>query len=140
MRARGRLPGLALAALLASGCVIGRYSEGVPVEFDRLDRVKPGETTKSEILEWFGSPQSYADPTLLEETQTQLGLTMGPVVDLPYADVLVYRMTEGRLRAVVLILFNHIDFRVASDTLVFFFDPQDRVLYYGMREGTRALR
>jgi hypothetical protein len=133
---------LALAALLAleSGCIMGRYSEGQPVELANLERVKAGETTKSQILEWFGSPQSYADPTLLEEAQSQLGLTLGPVVDLPYADVLVYRMTEGRLRAVVLLLFNHIDLRVASDTLVFFFDDQDRVLYYGLREGTRALR
>jgi hypothetical protein len=131
---------LALAALLASGCVMGRYSEGQPIELAHLDRVKPGETTKAQILEWFGSPQSYADPTVLEEAQTQLGLTLGTVVDLPYADVLVYRITEGRLRAVVLVLFNHIDLRVASDTLIFFFDGQDRVLYYGVREGTRALR
>lgn len=136
----GALACLALAVQLASGCVMGRYSEGQPLELEKLDRVKPGETTKSEILEWFGSPQSYADPTLLEEAQTQLGLTLGPVVDLPYADVLVYRMTEGRLRAVVLILFNHIDLRVASDTLVFFFDAEDKLLYYGLREGTRALR
>jgi hypothetical protein len=136
----GALSAIALAAALVSGCVHGRYSEGQPLELSQLERVKPGETTKSEILQWFGSPQSYADPTLLEEAQTQLGLTLGPVVDLPYADVLVYRATEGRLRAIVLLLFNHIDLRVASDTLVFFFDDQDRVLYYGVREGTRALR
>jgi hypothetical protein len=117
---------------------MGRYSEGQPVALKRLAQVKPGETTKSQILDWFGSPQSFADPTLLEEAETQMGLTLGPVFDLPYADVLVYRMTEGRLRAVVLVLFNHIDLRVASDTLVFFFDEEDRVLYYGVREGTRA--
>jgi len=128
-----------LAALVADGCVLGRYSEGQPLELERLSQVKPGETTKAEILQWFGSPQSFANPSVLEEVQSQLGLTLGPVVDLPYADVLVYRMTQGRLRAAVLILYNQIDLRVATDTLVFFFDDQDRVLYYGVREGTRAL-
>ena len=132
---------LLLAALAAlHGCVIGRYSEGQTIPVDEVARIVPGTTTKSEILDWFGAPQSYADATLLEEYMSDRQLVPGPVVDLPFADVLVYRLTEGRLRGVVLILFNHIRLDVASDTLVIYFDGQDRVLYHGFRTGTDALR
>jgi hypothetical protein len=61
------------------------------------------------------------------------------VVDMPFADVLVYRFTEGRLRGLVTILYNQFRLDVASDTLVVYFDPQDRVLYYGWRKGTDVL-
>jgi hypothetical protein len=64
----------------------------------------------------------------------------GPVVDLPFADVLVYRLTRGSLTGQVLILWNRIDFHVASDTLVVFFDANDRVSCFGYRKGTDALR
>jgi hypothetical protein len=61
------------------------------------------------------------------------------VIDLPFADVLVYRFTEGRLRGIVMVLFNHVRLDVASDTLIVYFDDQDRVLYYGWRKGTDVL-
>ena len=137
-----RLRRLLLLAALAAlyGCVIGRYSEGQTIPVDEIARIVPGTTTKSEILDWFGAPQSYADATFLEDYMSDRQLVPGPVVDLPFADVLVYRLTEGRLRGVVLILFNHIRLDVASDTLVIYFDGQDRVLYHGFRKGTDALR
>jgi len=39
-------------------CVIGRYSEGEAIAADRIPEIVPGETTKRQILDWFGSPQS----------------------------------------------------------------------------------
>jgi hypothetical protein len=58
---------------------------------------------------------------------------------MPFADVLVYRFIEGRLRGVVMILYNDIRLDVASDTLLVYFDEQDRVLYHGWRKGTDVL-
>jgi hypothetical protein len=136
-----RLASLLLLAVLAAapGCVIGRYSEGQAIPVEQISRIVRGETTKTEILEWFGAPQSFADATLLESYMSDRELLPGPVVDLPFADVLVYRMTRGRLSGFLLLVYNQFRVDVASDTLVVFFDEADRVLYYGWRKGTDAL-
>jgi hypothetical protein len=132
--------GLVLAALAAApGCVIGHYFEGQTIAADQIPRIVPGQTTKAEILDWFGAPQSYADASFLEEYMSDREILPGPVVDMPFADVLVYRFIEGRLRGVVLVLYNDIRLDVASDTLVVYFDEQDRVLYHGWRKGTDVL-
>lgn len=134
-----RLGLLLLLSLFAAGCVIGRYEEGLPVATDKIPRIVPGQTTKAEILDWFGAPSGLADAQLLESFLADRELMPGPVVDLPFADVLVFRLTRGRLEGVVLILFNMVDFKVASDTLVVFFDANDRVSQYGFRKGTDEL-
>jgi hypothetical protein len=131
---------LLLLLLCATGCVIGRYEEGLPVAADKVPLIVPGQTTKAEILDWFGAPSGLADAQLLESFLVDRELAPGPVVDLPFADVLVFRLTRGQLEGVVLILFNMVDFRVASDTLVVFFDEHDKVSEYGFRKGTDALR
>jgi hypothetical protein len=135
-----RLGLLVLLLLCAPGCVIGRYEEGLPVAVDRIPDIVPGKTTKAEILEWFGAPSGLADAQLLESFLADRELMPGPVVDLPFADVLVYRLTRGRLEGLVLILWNRVDFHVTNDTLVVFFDADDRVSSYGFRKGTDALR
>jgi hypothetical protein len=135
-----RLAVLLLSLSCATGCIIGRYEEGLPVAADRVAQIEPGRTTKAEILDWFGAPQGLADAQLLESFLADRELLPGPVVDLPFADVLVYRLTRGNLTGQVFILWNNIDFHVASDTLVVFFDANDRVSYFGYRKGTDALR
>jgi hypothetical protein len=133
-------PLLLLSLLCASGCFIGRYEEGLPVAAEKIPQIVPGKTTKAEILDWFGAPSGLADAQLLESFLADRELLPGPVVDLPFADVLVFRLTKGRLKAGTVILFSVVDFRVASDTLVVFFDADDRVTYFGYRQGTDALR
>jgi hypothetical protein len=131
---------LLLSLLCASGCAIGRYEEGLPVAADKVPLIVPGKTTKAEIMDWFGAPSGLADAQLLEGFLADRELMPGPVVDLPFADVLVYRLTQGRLKLGSVILFTYVDFQVASDTLVVFFDANDRVSYFGYRKGTDALR
>jgi hypothetical protein len=131
---------LLLSLMCASGCFIGRYEEGLPVAADKIPQIVPGETTKAEILDWFGAPSGLADAHLLESFLVDRELMPGPVVDLPFADVLVYRLTQGRLTAMLFVLYNTIDFHVASDTLIVFFDANDRVSYFGYRKGTDELR
>jgi hypothetical protein len=136
-----RLAAVLLLASLAAipGCVIGRYTEGEAIAVDQIPRIVLGETTKTEILDWFGSPQSFTEANFIEKFLSDENLSPGEITNLPYADVFVYRLTKGRLRGYVLVLFNHIRLDVASDTLVVFFDEEDRVLYYGWRKGTDVL-
>jgi hypothetical protein len=128
-----------LLCLCAGGCVIGRYEEGSPVAAERVAEIVPGVTTKTDILAWFGAPQGMADAQLLESFLVDRELMPGPVVDLPFADVLVYRLTRGKVRGMILVLYNQFDIDIASDTLVVFFDGQDRVTHFGYRNGTDAL-
>jgi hypothetical protein len=51
----------------------------------------------------------------------------------------MFRFTAGRGRGFFLGLFNQINLRVTTDTLVVFFDEQDKVSSYGFRKGTDDL-
>jgi hypothetical protein len=142
MRASARaslLTALGLAVTGATGCVVARYSEGANVREERIGEIQPGVTTRAEVLEWFGAPQGFTEPGMVRELMENAGLTPSEVVSVPFADVLVFESTKGRIRAMLLLLFNRIELRVASDRLVVFFDEQDRVLYYGYRRGTDAV-
>jgi hypothetical protein len=62
------------------------------------------------------------------------------VLELPFADALVFRFTEGAGSGYLIPpVFVRIDLRVLSDTLVVFFDESDHVLYYGIKEETDEL-
>jgi hypothetical protein len=126
-------------ALALSGCLVVDFSEGQSIATEKMAQIVPGTTTKKDILDWFGSPQGMPDGQFLENYLIDRGLAPGPVVDLPFADVLVYRLTRGKGLGIVTIVWNRFDFHIKSDTLVVFFDANDRVLYYGYRKGTDEL-
>jgi hypothetical protein len=129
-----------LLSLACTGCVIAHYKEGLPIPADQIPRIVIGQTTKSEILEWFGAPSGMTDGQLLEDFLVDRELTPGPVVDQPFADVLAFRLTRGEVRGfVTIILINYFDIHVTQDLLVVFFDETDRVSSYGYRRGTNAL-
>ena len=131
--------GLALA-LLCSGCLSIRYAEGTPLPSERVALIKPGETTKAEVLAWFGAPQGFSDASALERLLRDQDFEPQTVLDLPFADALVFRFTAGSGRGLLIPpVFVRVDLRVLSDTLVVFFDDSDRVLYYGIREETDEL-
>jgi hypothetical protein len=113
-----------------------RVVSGNKVSPEHVSDIRPGETTKAQILDWFGAPQDYTDPSGLRRVLDDGIVLPEDVVALPYADVLVFETTHGRVKGVLLILFNWFDIHVVSDRLVVFFDDQDRVLYYGYRKGS----
>jgi hypothetical protein len=49
-----RMIGILSLAFLLAGCVIARYYEGPKIPEEKLKEIKPGVTTKAEILNWFG--------------------------------------------------------------------------------------
>lgn len=131
--------GLALA-LACAGCLNIRFAEGSPLPRERVGLIKPGETTKAEVLAWFGAPQGFSDASALERLVRDQDFQPETVLDLPFADALVFRFTAGVGRGVLIPpVFVRIDLRVLSDTLVVFFDDRDLVLYYGIKEETDAL-
>jgi hypothetical protein len=136
----GAVCALACAAWLGAGCFTIEVTAGNQVPTERVPEIMPGTTTKAEILDWFGAPEDYTDPSGLRRVLDDGVVLPEDVVALPYADVLVFETTHGRVKGVLLFLFNWFDVHVTSDRLVVFFDDQDRVLYYGFRRAADEAR
>ena len=131
---------LACAACLGSGCFTIEVTAGNQVPTERVPAIEPGKTTKGEILDWFGAPEDYTDPSGLRRVLDDGVVLPEDILALPYADVLVFETTHGRVKGVLLLVFNWFDVHVTSDRLVVFFDDQDRVLYYGFRRAADEAR
>jgi len=130
---------LCFVSLLAS-CVVGRYYEGPKISEEKIREIKPGITTKAEIISWFGPPQNYISPTIFNEILREMDVTREPLSNYPFANILSYQYNQGNIRAIVLILFNFVDAKVKSDHLVIFLDEDEKVKYYGFHKGTEELR
>ncbi len=127
-------------AFLLTSCVIGRYYEGPQISEEKIREIKPGVTTKAEIINWFGPPQNYISPTIFNEILREMDVTREPLTNYPFANILSYQYNRGNIRAIVLILFNYVDAKVKSDHLVIFLDDNEKVKYYGFHKGTGDLQ
>ena len=123
---------------MLGGCVVARINEGNAVRFERLDEVRPGVTTKAEVLEWFGAPDDASDPRVIDAVLQASDLLPVEAVRIPFSDVFTYRFSEARVRGLLMFLWNRIDVRIIHDKLVIFFDEEDRVMYYGFRREIPA--
>lgn len=135
-----RALGILCLCILMTGCIVGRYYEGSTIPEEKIKEIKPGITTKEEIISWFGPPQNYLSPTIFNQILRELDVTREPVNYYPFANILSYQYNRGNVRAVVLVLFNYIEGKVKSDHLVVFVDENDKVQYYGFYKGTDELR
>jgi hypothetical protein len=131
--------GVLCLSIFFTGCVIGRYYEGPKISAEKIKDIKPGVTTKEEIVSWFGPPQNYISTTVFNQILQELDVTREPLNVYPFANILSYQYNRGNIRAVVLILFNFIEGKVKSDHLVIFLDDNDKVKYYGFYKGTEEL-
>jgi hypothetical protein len=132
--------GILCFAFLLISCVIGRYYEGPKISEEKIREIKPGVTTKAEIISWFGPPQNYISPTIFNEILREMDVTREPLTNYPFANILSYQYNRGNIRAIVLVLFNFVDAKVKSDHLVIFLDDNEKVKYYGFHKGTDELR
>lgn len=126
---------LLAATLVAGGCVRAHLREGCPVASEHISRLEIGVTTKQEVLDWFGAPQSFTDLDVLHRMIQESGYVPEDVLEAPYADVLVFQLTEAVVEGYVLVFYNTFDVRVSTNRLIVFFDTDDRVLAWGFREG-----
>jgi len=135
-----KVVGILSLVFLLAGCVIGRYYEGPKISEEKLKEIKPGITTREEIISWFGPPQNFISPTVFNEILREMDVTREALTNYPFANILSYQYNRGNIRAIVLVLFNFIDANVKSDHLVIFLDDNEKVKYYGFRKGTEELR
>ncbi|MBW2244790.1 MAG: hypothetical protein JRH01_22650 [Deltaproteobacteria bacterium] len=128
---------LVLGLSLLLGCVVGTYSEGMPVDPARVAEIRPGTTTKADLLAWFGPPSNFSDASLLEDLILSEETTGGPGGGAPrrFSDILAWQAYEGRINGLVMIIFNSLKIRADSDLLVVFFDDDDVVKYFGFRQS-----
>ena len=128
---------LVAGVCLLSGCAIGTYSEGKRVDADQVAEIRPGTTTKADLLAWFGPPSNYSDASLLEELILSEETTGGAGGGAPrrFSDILAWQAHEARLSGIVTIIFNTMKIRTDSDLLVVFFDDDDVVEYFGFRQS-----
>ena len=128
-----------LVLLFSTGCIVGRYYEGPEILAEKIKDIKPGITTKEEIIEWFGPPQNYMSPTVFNKIMRDLDVTGEPLGTFPFANILSYQYDQANIKALVLVLFNYAEAKVKSDHLVIFLDENERVKYYGFHRGTKEL-
>lgn len=135
MRSRWRRTASAaglLGCLATAGCVSLAGDFGTRIAVENLPRIRDGETTREEIIAWFGPPSAFFNPSFL---QVILGQT--PDVRLPAPvldDVWTYRFIENETRVFfVPIVFASIDAAATAETLTVFFDEQGRVKYHAYR-------
>jgi hypothetical protein len=135
-----KVTGILCFSFLLTSCVVGRYYEGPKIPPEKIKEIKPGVTTKEEIISWFGPPQNYISPTIFNEILREIDVTREPLTNYPFANILSYQYNRGNIRGIILVLFNFIEAKVKSDYLVIFLDENDRVKYYGFRKGTEELQ
>jgi hypothetical protein len=121
--------------LFLGGCLLGNVKEGPNISEDLISRIKPGETTKKEIIEWFGPPQNYISPGIFNQVLREFDVSKEPPLYYSFANILSYQHTKGNMRGLFLILFNYVEADIKTDHLVIFIDDNDRVKYYGFKKG-----
>jgi hypothetical protein len=136
-----RIIGILFLVFLLAGCLIGRYYDGPKIREEKIVEIKPGVTTREEIVSWFGPPQNYLSPAIFNEVLRQMDLlSEEPLSNYPFANIISYQYMRGNLRLIFTILFNFLEWDVKSDHLVIFFDDNEKVKYYGFIKGTDQLQ
>lgn len=127
---------MVLLGAVLSGCISARYSEGEGIPWESVGGVRPGQTTKNEVLEAFGAPQNFSSPSALAEFLENQGLEPETYSRYPFADVFAYQATYGALRGFTLIFYTRLELKILSNLVLIFFDEQGVVTHVGVRRAT----
>ena len=150
MRSAFRNTALAVALLgvcaALSGCWIGRARTDHPLDEHKIAGIQRGVTTKAEILERFGPPQEVDARELtafgVPFDQILSGRTGKPPLERIVAARYV-RDTYAKANLfgiLTYILINYVDIDVKRDSLVIFFDGDDKVEDFAYARDTDQLR
>jgi hypothetical protein len=124
--------------LFLSSCLRANFIEGTHIDTKEVQLIRPGVTTREEILRWFGPPTEFANPSTLKVILNQFDLSTDAVLNHPFEDAFTYEFIQGKSRILFLLLFNKVDIDIKSDVLIVFFDEEGVVKYYAYRKGTEA--
>ena len=133
-----RICGCLLAGALAAGCVTAEVTEGSEIAWESVERIRVGETTRDQVLDWLGAPQNFSNPTALAEFLDSGGLSSEAALRYPFSDVFVYQLSRGRVRGFAALLYNRFELHIDSDLVVILFDSNDRVSHFGIRRAPHA--
>jgi outer membrane protein assembly factor BamE (lipoprotein component of BamABCDE complex) len=118
---------IALMAILACGCSIGRVYMGSEIRDDPHEKIKIGSTTKGEILETFGPP---------DKIQKQYD---GDIFVYAYLRKNSSKLTVEEPYFTNFVLFQYTRIQQKKDGLVILFDKDGLVKNYGYQRGTQEL-
>ena len=127
--------GLALPSCLYVG---GSGGFGATIDPAKVAAIKPGKTTKAEVLQLLGPPSEFKRPEANEALVDDTVRLSGAVALGNRAhDVFTYQFDQIGVDGTWLVLFLYAKGKVDSDLLVIFFDAQDVVKDLSFREVTR---
>lgn len=129
----GALLGVVCAALPA--CITFDETEGVDIADADVAAIRPGETTRREVLERLGPPTGVFRTRLLDAFLRDASFTAPSTPGRVDDDVLVWQKVtiEGRL-AFFPVLFAWASSKVGARTLMVIFDEDDHVSDVAFRE------
>jgi len=136
--------GLAVIMLSSSGCVMARTYRDHPLDAQKIVGIQRGVTTKAEILTLLGPPQEI-DARELTAVGVAFDQALPRPGEKPPPERIVaarwfrYTYERGNGMAMILILFNYLDFDQKNDSLVIFFDGDDKVEDYAFAADTSLL-
>ena len=104
-----------VAALILTGCVQFEARRGIEVAWydDVVNNLKPGESTRADVLARLGPPSQ--------------------VIALENETVLYYLFEKTEGEAAILILYNSVDIGTLYDRAIFFFDENDVLSDYSTK-------
>ena len=127
---------LAAFALGAQGCLYlsAEGSFGPRLAADQVARIVPGETTKRQMLEWFGPPEEFIRSEVIESLADETTRVSGAIALGNRAqDAFSWQHDNLEGSGIALLVFNSFRAQVESDLLVVFFDENDVVREYTIR-------
>ena len=133
-----------LLGTLCAGCVMGRVYRDLPLDEGKIAAIQRGVTTKNDILAMFGPPQEIDARELtaigvpFESFLSRRG-DKPPVERVVAARWFRYTYSRGNAQAMILLLFNYAEFDQKNDSLVIFFDGDNKVEDYAFRKDTDQL-
>jgi len=129
---------------MLAGCAVARVYRDHPIDERQIATIERGVTTKRDILERFGPPQEIDAREI-----TAVGVSFEDVMPRPgqkppterivAARYFRYSYERGNGMAIILVLFNYFDFDQKNDSLVIFFDGDDKVADFAFDRGTDRL-
>lgn len=131
--------GLNLVALLVlAGCVMGTQRDGRVIASADVAQISVGSTTKQEVLDRFGPPNSFK--RLREELEEDFDPDERLFLPLYDENVYVYEYTEdSETFFSAALLYTYFNRERLADRLMVIFDDDDVVAYVAFSKQTDAV-
>ena len=132
------LPSCCVLAALLSGCVMARTYRDHPLDEPKIASIQRGITTKAEVLERLGPPQEI-DPREIASINLSADPFEPPPERIVAARYFRYTFERGNGMAIITLLFNYAEFDQKNDSLVIFFNDDNKVEDYAFVKDTERL-